>query len=162
MIFTFSILLLEEVVYRQADEDDRQNDREVENLFLHAPLGGIGAAGLSERAAEAAAAPLLQKHQTDDACRNYDLNDGDKISHRIEFNNKIITVAARSGPMPAMVNSGISALASQTIDISITKLNRFKVKTRRGMERIFKIGATVKFSKAMQKPAIANVGHPPE
>jgi len=74
----------------------------------------------------------------------------------------MMIVAANSGPMPVMINSGISALASQTIDISITKLNRFKVKTRRGMERIFRIGATVKFNKAIQKPAIANVGHPPE
>jgi len=74
----------------------------------------------------------------------------------------MMMVAASRGPMPEMVSSGIRAAASQTIDISITKLNKFKVKTRKGKARSFMIGATAKFSKAMQKPAIAKVCHPPE
>jgi len=155
-------LFLKEIICRQNDKQNCQNDCGAEYFFLHAALGGIGAAGLSERAAQSATAALLQQHQPDDGRRNYDLNDGDNISHRIEFNAMIMTVVASNASNPEIRNSGISASASQTIDISITKLNRFKVKTRKGKERIFMIGATAKFSSAMQKPAIANVCHPPE
>ena len=80
----------------------------------------------------------------------------------MELINIIVKVAAKSGQIPAMSNPGIRASASQTIDISITKPNRFKVKTRKGSERIFKIGAMPKLSRAIQKPVKAKTCHPPE
>jgi len=61
-----------------------------------------------------------------------------------------------------MRSSKIRASASQTIDISITKLNKFKVKTRKGKERIFNIGAIAKFNRAIEKPAMASTCQPPE
>jgi hypothetical protein len=152
---------LEKVVYRQADESDRQDDRGAEYFFLHASLGGIGATGLSERAAQSAAAALLQKHQADDGRGNYDLNDGDNISHKIEFNIAMINVAASNAASPVIFSSGIKASASQTIDISITKLNKFKVKIRRGRDNNFKIRAIAKLSKAIQNPAKSKTPHGP-
>jgi hypothetical protein len=74
----------------------------------------------------------------------------------------MINVAASNAASPVIFSSGIKASASQTIDISITKLNKFKVKIRRGNDNNFKIGAIARFSKATQNPATANVGHPPE
>ena len=50
-------------------------------------------------------------------------------------------VVQKSGITPAMFNSGISKSASQTINISITKLNKLKVKIRRGSDSSFNIGA---------------------
>jgi len=61
-----------------------------------------------------------------------------------------------------MFNSGISRSATQTIAISITKLNRLKVKIRSGKERIFKTGAIARFSNAMAKPATAKTPQEPE
>jgi hypothetical protein len=75
---------------------------------------------------------------------------------------KTIKVVQKSAMIPAMRNSGKAASAAQTIDISITRLNKFKVKMRRGSARIFNIGAIAKFNKAMANPATANISHPPE
>jgi hypothetical protein len=61
-----------------------------------------------------------------------------------------------------MFNSGINTSASQTIDISITKLNKLKVKIRNGKANSFKIGAIAKLSKAIANPAKAKVVQIPE
>jgi hypothetical protein len=57
---------LKEVVDRQPDKDDAQRYGNLENFLLDAPLRGISAAGLSESAAQTAAASLLHQNQPDD------------------------------------------------------------------------------------------------
>ena len=155
-------LLLKEVIYRQRDKQNRQSDRGSKNFFLHASLGGVSTACLPECSAQPSSSALLQKHQSDNRARNYDLNDGDNICHRIELMIIIIKVVAISGQIPWICNSKTKISASQIIDISITKLNKFKVKMRKGKDRIFKIGAMAKFNKAMQNPANVKTLHAPE
>lgn len=159
----FSKLLLEQAIDGQADEDRAQDDGYAEDLFLYSPLGRIRAAALPESRAQARAAALLQKHQPDYCGRDYDLKDGDDIVvHKIKLNTIIINVVIKSGRRPWILSSGIRASASQTIDISITRLNKFKVKIRRGSDRIFRIGAMARLSRAMMNPVSASVCQLPE
>ena len=153
---------MEEVVYRQRDKQNCQSDCGPKNFFLHTSLRGVSAACLPECSAQSSSAALLQKHQSDDCAGNYDLNDGDSVCHRIELMIIIIKVVAIRGQIPWICNSKTKMSASQTIDISITKLNKFKVKMRKGKDRIFKIGAMAKFNKAMQNPAKVRTSHAPE
>lgn len=151
-----------EIIYRQTDKKHSQANGDVEYLFLDSSLRGIRAAGLPESRSQAAAAALLQQDQAGDGGRDYDLKDGDNSCHRIELTIIIINVVASNGQMPWMRNSKTSASASQTINISITKLNKFKVKTRKGRDSIFSIGAIPKFNKAIANPPTAKICQPPK
>jgi len=152
---------LKQVINRQPDEHGRDGDGDPEYFFLDAALSRISAAALSESRAEARAAALLQQHQAGKGDGDHDLSDWDNIVHNIELTIIMIRVVTKSGNSPCICNSGVRMSAIATIDISITRLNKLKVKIRSGSDNTFSTGAIARLSKAMAKPVNAKTFQSP-